>query len=564
MKRKILIILIILIALSTGGFFIWRTLPREKPLSVYPKLLPDVILPDGYDLSAPYIAPLAAPGDIEITPQGDLLITENGLARIKKVTLSGEVSTYVNLPQDATALVYNGKGELFAGGGAGIFKISPDGKIFLFSQTSVSKIVLGPDGAFYTVDWHTASPDIKKITPKGEVTTFATGLSRAFDIAFSPSGELYVADPGSQRIVKVNTDGTMTTLVRGLWTDPASIVFDKQGNLFVAGGWIGRADILVDMGLYKVSLADGSITPVVLAPDIAIPLEGMAIDDFGNIYGAVVNHGILYKISPEGEVKILVDGWHDGFGLAVGPGGDLFVADRARFPSKPGRIFKLDMAGNVTLFADGLRDPVGLTFDAQGNLFVVEMSGYVLKITPEGQKITLYQTPKGLRSITFDPVSGDFFVFVTVPDIHDEILRITPAGVASVLPVEFDKDIFTATLAADGQGNILAHVIYRENFGVGPTISDLFKITLDGKKTLLAHFVDEVPAWEGSIAVNSSGDSYLLAHSLQAFKIRKITPEGNVSVFADNLPIDPFAIAMNKEGDIFFTSALGIFKISPE
>lgn len=233
MKKTILLLLLVLIGVTVivGGY-----VTREKPISVSPKLLPDVTLLPGYELSSLYIAPLAAPGDIEMTPQGDLLITENGLARIRKVTLLGEVSTYINLPHDATALAYNTKGELFAGGGAGIYKISSDGKIFLFSQISVSKMALGPDGAFYTVDWHTASPDIKKITPKGEVTIFATGLSRASDIAFSPSGELYVADPVAQRIVKVNTDGTMTTIATDLWTDPASMAFDKQGNIFIAGG----------------------------------------------------------------------------------------------------------------------------------------------------------------------------------------------------------------------------------------------------------------------------------------------------------------------------------------
>jgi len=533
---------------------------EEEPTLEHPRLSPSINLPAGYKLSALYIAPLAAPVDIEITPQGDLLVAENGLARIRKVAPSGEVSTYVTLPQSATALAYNAKGELFAGGGGGIYKISSDGKISIFCKTSVSKMVLGPDGAFYEVGWHTGSPDIKKITPQGKVTTFATGLSHASDIAFSPSGELYVADPGSQRIVKVNANGTMTTLVRGLWTDPVSIVFDKRGNLFVAGAWVGRTDILVDMGLYKVSVVDGSITPVVLIPNITIPFEGMAIDDSGNIYGATVNHGILYKISPLGKVEMLVEGWHDGFGMAIGPNGDLFVADRThtRLPSKQGRIFKLDMNSNVALFADGLGEPMSLAFDAHGNMFVAEMTaGRVLKITPEGQTRVLYQTPKAPRSITFDPISGDLFAYAVGTD---EILRITPAGASSILPVKFDKDVFDATLAADGQGNILIYVVYVENFGVGPTISDLFKITPDGRKTFLAHFVDEVPGLAGGIAVSPLGDSFLLAHSPE-FRIRKVTPEGNVSIFADNLPIDPLAIAMNKEGDIFFTSSIGIFKI---
>ncbi|MFC1928941.1 hypothetical protein ACFLXK_05015 [Chloroflexota bacterium] len=63
------------------------------------------------------------------------------------------------------------------------------------------------------------------------------------------------------------------------------------------------------------------------------------------------------------------------------------------------------------------------------------------------------------------------------------------------------------------------------------------------------------------IAVSPSGDAFLLGHPLGPFEIRKITPEGEVSIFATHLLVDPFGITFNAEGDLFFSCATGIYRI---
>ncbi len=104
-------------------------------------------------------------------------------------------------------------------------------------------------------------------------------------------------------------------------------------------------------------------------------------------------------------------------------------------------------------------------------------------------------------------------------------------------------------------------VVYMENIGLGPTLTSLFEITTDGNVKLLAEFIDEIPCCEVDLAVSPSDDAFLLAHPLDEFEIRKVTPEGDVSVFASHLPVDPFGIAISVEGDIFFSCATGIYRI---
>jgi len=513
-------------------------------------------LPPKYDVEAIYSAPLAFPDGIALTPSGDFLIVENYTGYIKKVTPDGKVSTIAILRIPATAVAYNSQGEPFVGGNGGIWKLSPEGKLTKFSNVGVSKIAFGPDGYLYTVNWHGGPhPEIMKISPGGKVTTFFTGLSRPSGIAFSPSGELYVADPGSGNLYKFDGDGKPTVVVTGLWTDPSPIAFDRSGNLFLRTGWRGKTE----NGLYKVSLPSGSITPIILMPTILSGSDCMVIDDSGNIFLPSCTYSTIQKVTPEGDNDTLVEYWHNPEGLVVGPSGNLFIADHSRTPFAPGRILELDMGGNVNTFFEGLECPMDLAFDGSGNLFVADLwAGKVFKITLQGQKQIFADNIPGPESIAFDATSGDFFVYAKATD---EVLRISEQGEISLLPVNFGKDVRTGRVAVDSQGNLLVCVVYMENIGLGPSLTSLFEITTDGNVKLLAEFSDEVPCCEVDLAVSPSNDAFLLAHPLDEFEIRKVTPEGDVSVFASHLPVDPFGIAINVEGDIFFSCATGIYRI---
>ncbi len=246
--------------------------------------------------------------------------------------------------------------------------------------------------------------------------------------------------------------------------------------------------------------------------------------------------------------------------MAVGASGDLYIADNSRSTLASGRILKLDMKGNVTTSTEGLRSPDDLAFDTTGNLFVADTDGQISRISPQGEK-QLFVGPRGAQSIAYDPVSGDFFAFMG----KDKIFRINPEGNTSAVPIDFGEELFNGRVAIDKQGNLLVYVVYAKNYNVGPTFSSLFRITTDGDVKTLAKFTDEVPACVVGIAVSPSGDAFLLAPPALTrgtpFAIRKVTPAGEVSIFAASLPVDPLGIAINSKGDIFFSCSTGIYRI---
>jgi sugar lactone lactonase YvrE len=526
--------------------------------------------PVGYDVAAVFPAPLAESFDMTFMPSGDLLVVELGLPRISKVNLKGEVSTFALLPYSFSAIAYNAEGELFVGGGE-VLKVAADGKLAHFCKTNVNKMALGPDGAFYAIEGG-GSPDVKKISPDGQVSTYATGLTFATDIDFSPTGELFVTDPGSQRIVKVGADGALTTAVTGFWKEPGIVVFNQEGQLYYWGEWYdGRS--WAGYGLYQVSVLDGSVTPFVTG-FYRGAVNDLEIDKYGNIYGIGPTLGVLFKLSPDGRIEFLTDGWYNTRGLAVGPSGDLFIADQGSLsPLRPGQIVRVGMDGGHSVYADGLTAPQSVAFDSSGNLYVGDERVGLWKISPDGKK-QVFSEELGLISIAFDPLSGNIFGFqhFFTPDRPTRLLRIAPDGSVSHLPVAFKGEVWDGDLTVDSKGNILLLVTYAENINLGPLFSELFKISPSGEGEVIAKFTQNVTSWTGSVAVGPSGDIYIVDHpgleesgleGPSAFVIWKVTPQGEISLFADRLPSDPFSIAINPEGDLFFTCGIGIYKIFP-
>ena len=119
--------------------------------------------------------------------------------------------------------------------------------------------MFGGDGNLYVLD--SANHTIRKVTPAGEVTTFAgsgssgsddgTGTAASFNepvgVAFDGDGNLYVADARNRTIRKVTPAGEVTTLagsagsqgsINGIgpaarFVSPTGVAFGGDGNLYV-------------------------------------------------------------------------------------------------------------------------------------------------------------------------------------------------------------------------------------------------------------------------------------------------------------------------------------------
>jgi DNA-binding beta-propeller fold protein YncE len=111
------------------------------------------------------------------------------------------------------------------------------------------------DGNFYVGNLGTfpvtpGSENIYKVTPSGQVTVAATGLTTVVGIAFDSEGRMYAlesdtvagfpgpAAAGSGTVVRVNGDGSLTTIASGL-VFPTAMTFGPDGALYVSNFGFG-------------------------------------------------------------------------------------------------------------------------------------------------------------------------------------------------------------------------------------------------------------------------------------------------------------------------------------
>ena len=255
---------------------------------------------------------------------------------------------------------------------------------------------------------------INSFTGDGGQATNAT-LNHPNNLAISSGGNLYIADIFNQRIRRVSNTGVISTFAGngiagnsgGIATSsslnyPACVAFDASGNLFIAD--MGSSTVREVSGGILSTFA-GTISGFSGDGDIATHaklghVQGLAFDSAGNLYIAdTTNHrirrvdtsGIISTVAGNGTTNLLGDGGSATnaalnlpWAVCADSSSNLFIADFGH-----NRIRKVDAAGVISTVAgksntgafggDGgpatkasLNGPASLAFDSVGNLYIAD------------------------------------------------------------------------------------------------------------------------------------------------------------------------------------------------
>ena len=308
----------------------------------------------GSATSAAFDQPRAA----AVGPDGTVYVADTFNHRVRRVDPRGAVTTLAGTGQAA----YSGDG-----GPAGVATLHwPHG--VAVDQTGTS---------LYIAD--SANHRIRRVDlGSGVITTVAGGATAGWAgdggpavgaqledpkaVWAAPSGDLYVADSGNERIRRIDGSGTITTIagtgVPGYSGDggpagaaqfdgPRGIAGDGTGNLFVADDNNNRIRRIDSSGV--VTTVAGTGAPGYTGdggPARSAQLRnprGVAVDGRGNVFVADSMNARIRMVDSAGVISTVAGCGRHGFGgdggpatvarmfeprgVAVGPAGDLLVAD---------------------------------------------------------------------------------------------------------------------------------------------------------------------------------------------------------------------------------------------
>jgi uncharacterized protein (TIGR03437 family) len=355
-------------------------------------------------------AQLVYPWGVALDPAGNLFVLDEFNHRIRKVSMTGIISTLAIV--DGWALAVDSAGTVYVTTpgtaiAAGITsRISADGTVTAVAGIGGWGIAVDTSGSLFVTD---GNANIQRISTNGTVTTVAGNgkvgysgdgaaatsaqFSNPTGIAVDRSGNLWIADRTNYRIRRVFVGGVAT----------------------VAGN--GTGTFLVDCTSPRFAPPPADDGPAVNA-QLRYPL-GVAVSRNGTMFIAEAFGNRVRKVSPNGIMTTVAgDGSCGGFSgdggpaasarlyspeaLAVGNNGDLYIADignqRVRKVSSDGIISTLAGDGTAGFSGDGGRATAahlrmdcgntscgGVAVDGHGNVFIADGgNNRVRRVSPEG------------------------------------------------------------------------------------------------------------------------------------------------------------------------------------
>jgi sugar lactone lactonase YvrE len=219
---------------ETGNIYttLSGTRGQKVPVSVWK------ISPSGE--TSPFLSNVVNPTGIAFDKDGTMFISSRHDSNIYKISPFKEADPFVKNLGVATGIAFDKSGNLYVGDRQGtIYQVNSSGNPVVFAKlepsVSAYHLAFGLDDYLY-VTGPTASSfeSVIKISPKGEVSSFYTGLGRPQGLAFDIEGNLYVVASlhGHRGIVKITPTKEAEIFIAG--NALVGLAFDDNGNVITA------------------------------------------------------------------------------------------------------------------------------------------------------------------------------------------------------------------------------------------------------------------------------------------------------------------------------------------
>src|ERR1019366_5909839 len=345
-----------------------------------------------------------------------------------------------NLPNTIITTVAGNGANTYAGDG---------GQATNASVGNAPGVAAAPNGSFLIADRF--NNRIRQVNTNGIIITVAgtnnigfagdggaanlARLNRPYGVALDLWGNYSVADTGNNRILKVDTNGVISTVAgsgtAGFDGDgaaatntalnaPSGVAVDAAGNLFIADYGNNRVRKVDAAGVISTIAGTNSAGfagdgGLAVNSKLSSP-QGVAVDSTGNLFIADYGNNRIRRVDASGNITTFAGTNSSGYlgdggaatntrlnlptGVAVDPSGYVMIADcnnnRIRQVSPSGIISTVAGNGSTAYSGDGdaptnasLYQPFGLTVEAAGSLLIADQNHSRIRRVTLGRVPTL-------------------------------------------------------------------------------------------------------------------------------------------------------------------------------
>ena len=325
-------------------------------------------------------ATLSFPHGMSVDKKDNLIFSDKGHFRIRKITPDGVINTIGgnglrgnvgdNIPAleanfyNVTTIVQNPKGDMFMASPSGfvslIRRFDSKGIIHDFIDTANPKYRKAISKSKY-----------KGLVQKGAVAT----ITQFSDIVFDPNGNLFTSDRLNHQIRKIDTEGNVSIIagtgdsdhygdngpaLEAAFRDPNALASDSEGNIYIADTANNLIRKIDTNGIVTTFAGNG---------------EHSDSGDGGPALKASIRSMDDIEFNPAGELHILGTNTH-----------------KVRKITKDGKIMTVAGKGYAGFFGDGgsatkamLKNPAAISFDSKGNMYIADMgNNRIRKVDDQG------------------------------------------------------------------------------------------------------------------------------------------------------------------------------------
>lgn len=376
-------------------------------------------------------AQIAAPTRLALDAAGNLYFVDSRNFRVRRISTGGTIATVAGggttFPADSIPATQAGLPDLKA------IAVDSQANLYLAAQW-IQKVTT--DGVIHVI----AGNGTYNFSGNGGPAT-AAQLWEPGDVAIDATGGILIADTWNNMVRRAGPNGTINAVAgNGICSSsgdggvaiqtplcsPGGVALDSSGNLFVSETPNNRIRKVSSAGTITTvagSGAQGSSGDGGTATSASLNYPvGVAIDGSGNLFIADYGNNRVRKVSNGGVITTVAGTGVQGFSgdggqataaqlafpitVAVDAAGDLLIADAAN-----SRVRKVTPNGVISTFAGngtnvypgdgvpavnaGIGQPQGLALDTSGNVFIsavgngaavfrVASSGTIMKIAGPG------------------------------------------------------------------------------------------------------------------------------------------------------------------------------------